>query len=478
MLIDGASAADIPRDASMIERAVASFLRFIENRLNVSVIRNNRALPLDPALREAIRFGAFLREKGVIKEFGRTRSLPDEPRIHGWYAICNHPNDHRAGGTTWERSADALYAALAEGLERYLWYSATDYFIHPTPATAIEIARKGRYIAPEMITGYGKTQRSHARRVLRTDASYLWVQGTSLVRSDNVYLPAQVVSGVWGAKGWARTEEPEIRAATTNGLATSKTQRGARLRGALELIEREAYMMMWLNQLTLPRLSLRELCAGNAEIRRCIAACERYRLRVHVLELPTDAPTHAVAAVVEDLTDTPPRFTLGLNAHRSLSYAVPKAVTEALRARHFHRRWVSEGNSWDPSAKITDIGHRDRVYYWGVPENARRLEFLTQGAEKPLVAQSWEKDSEEEHLERIVRWCAEKNVECVSVSLGRSKENPTPLHIEMVVMPELQPTYLSEATRAFGGTRWQDVPRSLGYRVLPEPFAATPHPFL
>ncbi len=478
MIIDGVSATYTPEHATILERAVASFVRFIERRLNVSVVRNGRMLPSDPALLAPLKLGAVLKERGVLTEFGKAfSSLPDEPRMYAWYAICNNSTAHRTGGATWESEPDALYAALAEGLERYLWYTQTDYFLRPTAATTSDIARKGKRIAPEAFAGYdAEVRRSDPKKELRDDASYLWIQGTSLVRGDMVYVPAQVVSGVRNISTWPKEKEPAIRTPTTNGLATSPTLAGARLGGVLELIEREAYMMLWFNQLTPPRLSLEELCAGNARLARGIAACERYRLKPHVLSLPTDAPTHAVAVVLEDLSDVAPRFTLGLRAHRSLPHAIEKAATEALRARRAHRTWASD-HSWNMEKPVGEIGHRERVYYWGVPEHAKQLEFLIEGAVQRPAARVWDNDSETAHLERIIRWCAEKEMECISFSLGRSKKNPTPWHIEMVVMPDLQPTYLTESTRAFGGTRWRDIPRSLGYPVREEPFADAPHPF-
>jgi ribosomal protein S12 methylthiotransferase accessory factor len=264
----------------------------------------------------------------------------------------------------------------------------------------------------------------------------------------------------------------------TNGLATWPTRAGAQLAGILEVVEREAYMVMWLNQLTLrkyPNASLRKL---SPTLAKSYAACERYLYKVHVLQLPTDAPTHAVGVVLEDTTGNAPRFVLGLRSHTSLSSAVEKAMTEAIRALNIFRNWELAGNSWDKNTPIEKIDHHGRLHYWSVPENAKHLEFLVNGPEIPVEAKPWDHDSKEEHLQRMIEWCREKEFDCISVPLTSSAKNPTSMHIEMMVIPQMHPTYLEESQQHLGGTRLTDVPKALGYTPRKKPFSERPHPFL
>ncbi len=477
MIIDGVSATELPGNATPRERAIVSFLSFIERKLGVKIVRDTRNQLYDATLAEPLHLAYLLKEKGILKEFGRTsNTFPDEPRMKSWYAICNERTSHAVGGTTWESDRDALYAALAEGLERYIWFTQDDYFQNPVRTTVAGIAQRGAHIPPEGFVGFSDTQREgRATRTLRDSAEYLWITGTSLISNTPIYVPAQVATRAQEEK--KASHEPYIRQTTTNGLATWPTQSGARLAGMLELIEREAYMMMWLNQLTLPRLSLTRLCAEDASLARSIATCERYNIKVHVVQLVTDAPTHAVAVVLEDGSSVAPRFAVGLRAHRSLSTAIKKATTEALRARRFVRLWQEEGNAWDVNTDQDTVGHRERVYYWSVPAHAKHLAFMVAGDEIEPVPAAWDQDTEDAHLARMIKWCTETNLECITFSLGDSAKNPTQWFIEMVVMPQVQPTYLTEQLRAFGGDRWREIPKARGYAVRSEPFAEHPHPF-
>jgi len=460
-------------------RPLVAFTDYLEKKLGAKIVQEVRDFPFSrPDLKKPLEMAALLKKHNIIKEMGMMRYYPDDPRLKGWYALCNTDDSHQAGGATWQSDEGGLYAALCEALERYIWMTQTDYFKKPIRTTTASIAKHGRYIAPETFVGFSDEQRALApTRVLRPDSEYLWIQGVSLVDNSRVYLPAQIVMGVRRQNLPGGAQEPFIRQQITNGLATWPTREGALVAGALEIIEREAYMMMWLNQLTLPRIAIQSLTARSSSLAYAIAQCKRYRFKVHVISLPTDAPTHAVAVVLEDLSGNAPKYTVGLKTHWSMPYAVEKAITEALRSHRGYRHWAYTGNVWDNNTPVKDIGHRERLYYWGVPENAKHLEFMIAGKETVFTPQEWDSDTPEQHLKRIIAWCKEKNFDCVSVPLTHSAKNPTPFHIEMVVIPQLQPTYLEEWMQQFGGTRWKDVPKALGYNTLEKPFADRPHPF-
>ncbi len=478
MLIDAISATDLPANAPPRERAIAGFLAFIERRLGVQIVREPRDRITDPLLAAPLRVARLLKDRGVIRSFYRNTSLTDEPRLIMWTAVCNEHTKHATGGASPRSEADALMAALAEGLERFLWLSKDDYFEDRTHATVEGIERYGRAIPPSRYSGYTDAQRAaNPRRRIDPDSQFTWIRGHSLVGDDPVFLPAQTVGGIWSEYYTNGPDEPIIRPPITIGLATWPTQAGARCAGANEAIEREAYMIMWLNQLTFPRYSHASLRALDPELGALLDSCERYRLKLHAVKMLTDAPTHTVAVILEDESAVLPRFSIGIRGHRSLSVAVQKAASEALRARRAHRIWEKTGKRWDTSTKASTVGHRDRLYYWGAPENASRLEFLVTGKEIEAKIEAWDSDSPEEHLARIVEWCRSINLECIAVSLGKSPSNPTSLAVEMTVMPELQWTYISESTQAFGGNRWREVPALFGYPVRTEPFADEPHPF-
>lgn len=473
MIFDGIPYREYIGTSPLLKR-VLPFIEFLEQKLGVHVLYDRRAVPFErPDLASPLAVAHTLREAKIIKSLRMRSVLPDEPQFCYW-AADRETKEGASGGASVDNDAEAIYATLAEGLERYLWSTQSDYFVKPRQATVGEIEKYGNFVAPEQFVSFSKNQRQkNSELQLKQDVSYLWIQGTSLIEGRNVYVPAQTISPV------ARklSKEPLIRECNTNGLATWPTLLGARLAGALEIIERDAYMIMWFNQLTMPRISLTQLRSQHASLNTLVETCERYRLRIHAIRLPTDAPTHVVGVVIEDESSVEPRYTIGLKAHQSLARAIEKAALEALRSRLNYRGNEAVHNAWDPDTPAHAIGHLDRLHFWHAHNRISQLEFLIQGKYSEPQEAPWDDDTIEEHVNRILTWCKDKKYECISVSLGTSAMNPTPWHVEMVVVPDLQPTHLYEKRQHLGGGRLQEVPKTLGYTPRSEPFVGGPHPF-
>ena len=453
------------------------FIEFIERKLGAKFVYDASSLTFQrPDLAEALTIAHRLQERGIVKSLRRASTLPDEPALRQWVALCGGAKGNAAGGSSVDDDEAAILATLAEGLERYLWNAQSDYFRKPECATSAEIAKRGTYIAPERFASFSKSQREQDPELQLTPATkYLWIQGESLVNGKKTFLPAQTVGGIHQHSGTS-IKEPLIRGKITTGLATWPTRAGAHLAGALEVIERDAFMILWLNQLTLPRISLAPLAPKSSSLKILLDRCARYRLKVHAVQMITDAPTHAMCVVVEDISGHDPKYFLGLRAHRSLTHAIEKATLEALRGRIRYRNWSAQ-NKWDPQTPLDRIGHTERVYYWGTAENSSGLDFLVRGKEIEATSAVWEDDSPEQHLDKIIAWCRTAGYECVSVSLGTSRVNPTPWHVEMVVIPELQPLHLTERRRHLGGKRLKSIPEKFGYTPRSEPFIDAPQPF-
>ncbi|MHB1086887.1 MAG: YcaO-like family protein, partial [Minisyncoccota bacterium] len=465
-----------PTRGTFKERAIYSILDILERKLGVTITYDARRIPFNrPELLGSFELFNTLQRHGILDTLIPIPKLVDESPLALWTAKCGDKNKSPVGGAAWNDDAHALTATIAEGLERYVWLEEQDYFVAPLRETRAGMRKHGAFFAPERFVGFSTAQRSGNPR-WKFDSSdiFSWTRGISLVSGSPVYVPVQTISGMHYPE---LSQEPMIRERTTTGLATWPTQTGARLAGAIEVIERDAYMIMWLNQLSLPRISLDSLRARSASLSDFIDSCERYRLKIHVVQMLTDAPTHAICVVIEDQSGHAPRFSIGLGAHRVLTHAVEKSLTEAMRARFSHRRQAAAGKIWDSNTPVSKVRHFDRIPYWGVPEHAKKLEFLIAGRVIDVPPAAWEDDTPEEHLARVVDWCRNSEYECLSVSLGTSKKNCTQWSIEMVVIPELQPMYLEERFQTFGGERLRTVPKKYGFTPRAEPYAETPHPF-
>ena len=472
MIFDGISYREYLYGLSRSSRndAIVAFVDFVERRLGGVMMFPLSKAPLGEVGHLAtFRIATTLKDAGIITSFARIRNIPDEPQFRFWEVIGNDSNQSRTSGMSL-RDTDALYAALAEGLERHLWLMEVDYFDSLARMTVSEAAGLGMTtLLPEQFVGFKPTKAAHGSR----EAIYAWIIGRSLLTGERVRLPAQTSSG---ADLSSIGHEHSFRERTTAGLATWPTQTGAQLAGLLELIEHDAYMIMWFNQLTLPRLSLDSVSKMSHSLATLIEDCKRYQLTVHAIPMITDAPTHAICVVVEDHSGSKPRFTVGLRAHNKLALCIEKALLEALRARIHYRSTVS-ARLLDSKTPITQITHGQRVAYWAFEKHASHLQFLITGTQIDAEINPWEQDTDKEHLARLLNWCRGRQYECVSVSLSTPKNNPLAWHVEKIIVPDLQPLHLEEKNRVLTGKRLADIPATRGFVPRSEPFIAMPHPF-
>lgn len=452
--------------------ARSALVRFLERKLGGRMFLDLDRVPYGKlTLTDLWALAKTLQDAGVIRGIQPISGMSDEPRLISWSVEHGTRRNERSGGLSAVDERAALTSALAEALERYLWSEAQDYFRSPITKAPTRIA--GHQISPARFVGFTPAMRSqHTKLQMHDDSQYLWIRGHSLVQDTDVFLPAQTVS----AAHTKHSTEPVIRTSSTTGLATWTTKGGAILRGALEIIERDAYMIMWLNQLALPRLPWSDIRRYNSSLDLLLRRCAQYRLAPYLVRLITDAPTHAVAVVVVDEA-SPIHITIGTKAGRSLAHAAESALLEALRARRAARvrRTMMKGST---ELKPVDVGHTDRLDYWARPENSPRLQFLYDGPLENVIPHAWEQDSDSEHLSRIVAWCKAKGYELASVDLGRSKMNPTNWKVEMVVMPEMQPMHLREKYQYTDGSRLTEIPAAFGYPPRMTPFIDEPHPFV
>ncbi len=465
---------------SLPARSIASFVQFMEQRLGGQFAYESSTIPYQrPDLVATFKIADTLQRAGIIESYTPVFGFDDEPRARLWRTKILDKNREASGGMSAQNDNGALLSALAEGLERYLWLEETDYFRSVRTATVASMSRKKTIIGPERFVGFSEELRMRDPQLkLAPENEYLWIRGYSLTQRRKVFLPAQVVSGAYGRTLFAADrKEPMIRTPITTGLATWPTKDGAILRGALEVIERDAYMIMWLNQLTMPRIDLGPWRKKHAQLDKLIANCERYRLRVHAMRLITDAPADVACAVVEDLTGHAPLYTVGLKAHSDIGIAIEGALLEALRARRNARNYGGEEIKRVREKKPSEIKHMERLAYWMDIERAHMLSFMTRGTVEDVFPSIWTDDTPTEHLMRIRAWCIERDNEFVSVDLGISKKNPLPWHVEMVVMPDLQPMHQNEQYQYLGGERLKSIPEKFGYKARKEPFADEPHPF-
>lgn len=455
---------------------VPTFVRFIESKLGATFVYDREKIPYGKTeLVDLFDLARKMRDVGVLLNCEPASDFADEPFFFYWSATFPGGSENTAAGCDLKNERQALTAALAETLERYVWHERMDYFLDPMEKSLFEMHTRA-HVDPRSFAGFSPAYREEKGMMHSTPESvFLWIRGTSILHGAPVWVPAQSISGHKNVGSTSQGREPLLRVRSTNGLATHATREQAIVHGALELIERDAYMITWLNQISAPHYDLTTLGGRSDRLATLLALCDRYRLKPHVLRLPTDAPAHVALGVLEDLSDVPPRFAVGLKASHSPVEAAYGALLEAMRARRGARAQLAQFP--EKILQPHDVGHRDRLLYWARPENSSRLSFLTASKAVAKTDEPWEGDSAAAHLSRIATWCKERTYDFISVPLTSSYKGLVPWQTEMVVIPQLQPLHFSEKVPQTSGDRLREIPLQYGYTPRSEPFTAEPHPF-
>ena len=215
-------------------------------------------LPISPSRAEETlpRLRTFVSPlTGVIRSVGETLAAPDEHRLVsiGCELADGGPTiaeslDGYTGSEHWRREV-AEAAAMGEAIERY-----SGSFVPAerlVVATSEEFGR--RAVDPERFALFSDAQyenRALSVRRFRRDTPVSWVDGFALPGGEPVSISRRSSSTCPG--GGELTGEARIGYATSSGLACAATLEEAVLVGLFELVERDAFMLVWHNRLSLP----------------------------------------------------------------------------------------------------------------------------------------------------------------------------------------------------------------------------------
>lgn len=423
------------------------------------------------------------KQLGIVAESGARRIFTQTSQsilfryrvgLHGW------------GGDFFD-STKAFWRAFGENLERSLWLSSTEFFTDDEKKSvrySYDEMPQRETLNPERIAGFTPQQRKAIPSLHFTKKTpLLWTKARSLIQNKDIYCPVQLLSGAY-YQGHCQSPintkksliEPTLRWAVTTGLATGRTLPEALTRGFLEVIERDAFMITWLNRLPIPQINLEDLALRDTDIQEIVSRLKKVGLELHVSQLPTDFPVQIYIACVIDHKGEGPCFTIGASASCSAKKAVLAASAEAISI-HFGIE-----SALNKEIDLRNLDRDDRVIYWARnPMNLARLSFLFKGNLVQIPQEQWlvNEDSPgllDQTLDKIMDYARSMNYEALYAELTSKKIQKLGFRTIYALIPELQPLHLHESAPYFGGDRIKSIPRRLGYtpaRVI----NSDPHPF-
>ena len=477
---------EMKKNTNFLAKISLTAINFLEKHFGATLLLDVPPIlqETDPKLFDAIQLSEKLQGLGIIKKIEKRQKYPDEPHIHRFH-ITTQKTKNTGSGADFFREDAAIWKAIGEATERNLWATENDVLKNVSYASYQKIAPEALDIF--RLAGFSEKQKENNPLLkFNSHTIFGWVTAISLGNA-RIACPAQLInSHYFQNKVRREKKEPVLRRCITTGVATGQSLEEAVVGGILEVIERDAYIIAYLNKLSPPVIDFENLSFQDEELEKVYKMFKRYDLEVFLIKLPTDFSASVISAVILDRSGQGPAFTLGNSAKADLKSAVLGALGEAFSIRlSLKKNW--EEKKEIPLPGLKNFNQFDRMLYWAKPENAPKLAFMTQG-EKIQIDLSSEtnffnhsqriKDQSyyQDRLKELKDELQKKAYSGCYVELSNREVCALGLRSVQVVIPELQPIHLEEDLPYFGGKRLQEIPRMFGYLPL-ENLNEEPHPF-
>jgi len=298
-----------------------------------------------------------------------------------------------------------------------------------------------------------------------------WTKAKCLNSQQDILVPAQLVYLPYRFK----KNESVIYFSISTGTALFTSLNKAILTGLLETIERDAFMINYLNKLSRNIIDIRRI--RDQIFKRIISLTERYNLNLYILDISTDVPVYSILAILIDETGLGPAVSIGAKADLNIKDAIVGATEECFQVRPWIKgEMVRQGIKAIKKAK-SDKYHVSRIVnrglLWSTPDMINKIDFFLKGKKLSIndIRPRRAKD-----LYSPLGWFRKKKIDVIYVDVTPANLQNKVFAVKVMVL-EFQPLYLDERYPSWVRKRLEEVPVRVGFKPLKK-INRFPHPFL
>jgi ribosomal protein S12 methylthiotransferase accessory factor len=417
---------------------------------------------------------------GLIRKVITRRPDPGDPPVftaasRGFHKGISAEADRLAvdGGAIALSEDHARLAAICEGIERYCLFAGD-------PASFLvdsyaNLSRRFTLLHSSACPLFHPSQYPDVGYDSFEETTPLaWTWGVSLFRQKPLLVPADLI--YLGNKHDAG--EAVLCNPISTGAACGVSYADAVVRGIYEVVERDAFMIMWLNQHPCPRLRI----SPASKLGRLLQShFKTTNLSHEFIWMTNDLAIHACMAILLEGERGARRAYVGLAAHLDPQQAAQKALMEAYEVRLYLLRSHKTMPVVRDTTEITDI-HR-HAYYYAQGDRTSMLDFLLQNSnEVPLdELENTSQGHPAADLQICLEKCAQAGEEVIVADLTQEEIRSLGLRVVRVIMPGMQRLTCEHNKPYLGGSRLYEVPVRLGWRTSPieiQEINRDPHPFI
>ena len=302
-----------------------------------------------------------------------------------------------------------------------------------------------------------------------------WVSAYSLSNDRPLMVPSSLI---YIPYFFSRSDEPATHNPVSTGLACGPSLAPATYKAILEVIERDAFMIMWQNQLPCPRIDLSTV--QDPFNRSIINELERLPVECHAHLIPTDSGVPVIVVLLRNTNNRQPHTVIGMSADLNPDRALMLALEEVSLS------WLGMGRyclteDYKPSKDYKNVDNliRHALAHAVDPDLSKSWEFLRSSV-KTISIQDIENEYAEKMVDNIRTLVDKLNGNVIVKDLTTVDVDEAGFKVVRAVVPGMHHLDVSHEYRYLGGTRLYEVPYKMGLRSRPlteEEINPYPHMF-
>ncbi len=420
---------------------------------------------------------------GIVRYLYKSTLYNDEPKFYQYIAKIPkysffsivQTSEEFSGGCSVDKNK-AMMKALGEAIERY----CMGIYQEENLINAFYNEIKENAVNPNRFIKFSRNQIEKYFKDLADveNKKINWIEGYSITRGKSVLIPAQTVFVPY------KYEKNEImlQQPLSTGGACGTSLAGAIYRGICEVVERDAFMINYLNKLPRKRVTLEK--SDNETIKTLLNMFKKYNLDFYLFDFTTDLQIPTFMSLLIDKTGLGPAVHVAAKSDINPETAMIGSIEECQQARPWMRdemqkKKINRDEIKKHPEKITTFEERGAL--WEDKEMIPELDFLLENhkTEKVENIPDFSSDSVITNLKTCLNFFKEKNLEVIFVDLTTEDIEELGFKVVKVIIPEMHPLYLTEKFKYLGGERLYNVPKLLGFEQKTEDeLNKIPHPFL
>ncbi len=269
-----------------------------------------------------------------------------------------------------------------------------------------------------------------------------WVRAKEFTFGRSVLIPAQLVYVFFSNM---YKEQPVFFETNSSGTASHSNKKEAQFRAIAEVIERDAFLLHWLNSIT-PK-KIRKDSINSKEIQDLIKNIEKQSFKLEILNLTTDIDIPVIVSIIHGSRNRS-FVAIGASCDFNITNALRKSLFEAARVAQFFADPDQDQLKKSIEKYPFFTTFKERHAWWTLPENQKHLNFLLSGKEINLEdvqkreAKEPEKISEKLKLIKLI--LKEKGMDTYLVDITSKEAEGVGLYVQRAIIPDLIPIYFKE----------------------------------